>query len=88
MFLDLLRSSSVLVGFFYLKRFQGMTDEIYGFWDYLFPLFVGFAVGNVILLGMLTTERSKWSLSLFAMISLGFVFAGYIMFFSIQQIDS
>ena len=88
MFPDLLHSSSVLVAFFYLKRFQGMTEEIYGFWDYLFPLFVGFAVGNVILLGILTTERTKWSLSLFSLVSLGLVFVGYIMFFSIQQIDS
>jgi uncharacterized membrane protein len=65
-----------------------MTEEIYGFWDYLFPLFVGFATGSVILLGLLTTERNKWSLSLFALVCLGFVFVGYIMFFSIQQIDS
>jgi len=86
----LLYSSSVLVAFFYLKRFQGMSEEIYGFWDYLFPLFVGLAAGCVILLGVLTTEAkdTRFNVSLFSMIALGFVFASYLMFFSIQQIDS
>jgi uncharacterized membrane protein len=54
----------------------------------LFPLFVGFATGNIILLGMLTTEKNTINLSLSALVLIGLVFVCYIMFFSIQQIDS
>jgi len=64
-----------------------MGDEIYGFWDFLFPLYLMYIIGVSIFAMSLTRGDNMFSLNIFGMMAISVIFAGYFLFFVKQQID-
>jgi hypothetical protein len=64
-----------------------MGDEIYGFWDFLFPLYLMYIIGVSIFAMSLTRGDNMFSLNIFGMMAISVIFVGYFLFFVKQQID-
>ena len=64
-----------------------MGDEIYGFWDFLFPLYLMYVIGVSIFAMSLNRGNSIFSLNFFGMVIISIIFIWYFLFFVKQQID-
>ena len=64
-----------------------MSDEIKGFWDFLFPLYLMYIIGISVFAISLGRNSGVFSVNLFGMAAIYIIFIGYFLFFVKQQID-